>query len=148
MNLPRGWKIEKSVHHSPEPALFAWEFAKKRARSLGLKWKCRVRWGYTSYPGRWYGHACGKRGCGHVRLWINSQIPHQQMFDRRFKRLGQFEFMLQGTTETIVFLFAHEFGHIIGYGGDRAGEFACNNFGYDCVLAWRARECEHPACNI
>lgn len=146
MKLPRLWNVHSSVTHDMTSAVFAWGFAKAKARSLGLKWRVSVRLGSTAINGRWYGHAYGKRGRGRIRCWVNHNLPIDEHIDHRYK--NQPPYLLWGASETICFLLAHEFGHVIGYGGDKAGEMACNKFGFSAVQAWRARQYNDPACLI
>lgn len=142
----RGWRISRAVKHNLAPAYFAYEFAKAKAKSFGLPWRCKVKIESTARPGIWYGHAYGKKGIGRIFCRFNHAIQPSDHQDWRFK--NQPRYSMWGTEEVICFLFAHEFGHVIGWDGDKAGEMACNQFGYDCVIAYRARQYQSPAALI
>lgn len=146
MKLPRKWHVKSTVTHDLQSAVFAWDYARARAKQFGLRWKVSVYLGHTSIEARWYGHAYGSRGNGSIHCWVNGNLPIIEHADRRFK--NQPAFVLWGAEETIAFLIAHELGHVIGYGGGRAGEMACNKFGFEVVQAWRARQYADPACLI
>lgn len=146
MKKPRGWKVQRGFRHDLEPAWFAYQYSKTFAKGLGLRFKARVRVGVCKYTGWWRGHAWGKRGRGHIWIAMNHKIDPHESIDKRFA--NQPGYWLFGIQDTMCFLMAHECGHVIGYGGDKAGEMACNSLGYRAVQAWRERECEHPACMI
>ena len=57
-------------------------------------------------------------------------------------------FDMAGGIESIIYLAAHEFGHLLGWPGDKAGETACCKFGYAAAEAWRERQYDDPACLI
>jgi len=147
VKLPRNWKVQPAVKHDLTPAVFAWEFVKARAKHFGLPWKVSVSLGNTEISGRWYGHAYGRGGRGKIKCWINHKLPISERQDPRYKK-DQPWHLLWGNAETICYLFAHEFGHVLGYGGDKAGEMSCNNLGWEAVQAWRGRQYDHPACLI
>lgn len=143
---PRGWKVQPGFKHDLSPAVFAFDYAKSRAKKLGLRWRVRVKVGVCKYRGWWRGHASGRRGLGEIWIAMNHQIDPMEHVDNRFS--NQPRHYLWGVPDTMCYLMAHECGHIIGYDGDKAGEMACNNFGLECVKAWRDREHQSPACLI
>lgn len=144
----RGWKVQPRFKHDLSPAKFAFDFAKARAKRFGLKWKVRVLVGVCRYQGWWRGHAYGKRGRGSIWIAMNHKIDPMIHVDRRYAKRGQEGHYLWGVPDTMCYLMAHECGHVIGYGGDRDGEIACNRFANECVEAWRDQQHQSPACLI
>lgn len=146
---PRGWKVQPGFKHNLEPAVFAFDYARRRAKSLGLKWRVRVKVGVCKYPGWWRGHAGGRRGIGQIWIAMNHKLNGPCIHvDRRYSAKNQPGHYLWGIPDTMCYLMAHECGHVIGYGGDKYGEMACNKFGEECVQAWRDRQYQHPTCLI
>ncbi len=145
----KGWRISPNVHHSMDAAHFAYAMARQFARRMGLPWRVRVRVMHTSRPGSWSGLAYGSKGKGRVLLRLNCNLGFSENREWRYKdALAQPAYPLYGAEEVLCFIAGHEFGHVIGYDGGKAGEEACNRFGYECVQAWRDRQHDAPACLI
>lgn len=139
-------KVSRNVKHSMEPVRFAYGFAQARARSWGKKLNgvgVRVT-SMTQYDRGYSGRAFLRSERILVRL-APVLAPHEHRYPK-FQDMPTFR--MWGQHESIVYIAAHEFGHIIGYGSGKAAEIACCKFGYEAVQAWRDRQYEHPACII
>lgn len=141
------WNISKNVKHNLAPAEFAYEYAKSFAKKMGLPWKVRVKVTNMTSDGRGYcGRACGDKGNGRILVRLADKLPnHVHRYNAFADMPSRY---LSGQSESIVYIFAHEFGHIIGYGSGKAAEIACCKFGYAAVDAWRERQYNDPACLI
>lgn len=141
-----------------EAIQFAEALAKKRLQSHG-EWTWNVTVIFRQPPPQrtahvpdnkgYWGRACSPgnaRGKGWVKLYVCQHLPPHAHEYVRYK--GMPNFYIAGGLESIVYLAAHEFGHIIGWDGDKAGETSCCWFGYEAVMAWRERENLSPACLI
>jgi len=143
-------KISNNIGRNIRPAVeFAFKFAQAKARSLG-KSIASVKVEATScnadgFSFRGYWGRAWRRDM-RVLLRIADVLPPHQHRYAKFQDMPTFE--IGGGDESIVYLAAHEFGHLIGWSGDKAGEIACCKFGYAAVEAWRDRQYEHPACLI
>lgn len=141
--------ISKAVSHDVRvPVRFAFNFAAKRAKQLGKKFNPHVNVTSCNADGRcfrgYWGRAFTHRN--EVLLRFGSRLPAHEHRYARYQDMPTFE--LAGGCESIVYLAAHEFGHILGWPGDKCGEIACCKFGYAAVVAWREQQYEHPACLI
>lgn len=104
----------KSVPHDMRPVKFAYRFAQRRAIKFGRKLKdTLVRVNLTNCGGRGYG--------GHAKPWRNEvllrfgkRLPAHVHEYARFSNMPTF--WISGREESIVYLAAHEFGHLIGWG--------------------------------
>jgi len=143
------WYVSPAVKHNLASAQFAYGFVRAFAKRLGLRWRVRVFIQSCKRSGCWYGHAYGRRGRGRIVCRVNHSLPVMEHREWRYRdKEAQPSHILWGAPETICFLLAHELGHIVGYGGDKAGEMACNRLAREAVDAWREVQYEHPACLI
>lgn len=139
-------KLSKNVPDSViAPIAFAFQFAQARAKSLGKRFNpsiqvtaCRL-WD-RGYRGR------ASRGRNRVLLRFARRLPAHTHKYARYANMPCFD--LAGGSESVVYLAAHEFGHIIGYPGDKTGEIAACKFGYAAVEAYREQQYLSPACLI
>lgn len=141
-------KVSKAVKREVTvPVRFAYEFAQRRAQSLGKSIaKAQVRvLPYRLDSVRGYRGRAGMSS-KRVLLRFSQNLPGHLHTYARYKNMPTF--WLGGGDESVVYVAAHEFGHLIGWPGDKAGEAACCRFGYSAVQAWRDRELESPACLI
>lgn len=136
-NVGRDWTPEIS---------FAFEFAKAKAKSLGKQFNPAIQVTSCTDRGRGYRGRAFLYGRSRVLLRLAKELPPHRHRYARYSDMPCFD--LAGGSESVVYLAAHEFGHIIGWPGDKAGETACCKFGYSAVEAWRERQYEHPACMI
>lgn len=141
----RGWKISKNVKHDMAPAWFAYEFAKAQAKAWGLPWKCSAIVTSLAQWDRGYGgRAWPWRKKILVRL-APKLNPHVHIYPKFADMPAKY---LAGGAESIVYIFAHEFRHILGGGSGKAAEIAACNFGYAAVEAWREQQYNCPTCLI
>jgi hypothetical protein len=151
-------QISKNVVHSCEPSIkFAYQFTQAACRRMGKKpiskTTVQVRAG-RSYPASWTERGQSPRGYwgraykgrNLVILHLCPSLPPHVHEYARYKNMPNF--VINGGSESIVYLAAHEFGHILGWPGDKAGEIACCKFGYEAVMAWRERQYSCPTALI
>ena len=146
--MPKRLKIKKSpnVKHDLRGVKFAYQFARARAQSWGKKLDgCEARitstnCGYWGFCGRAWKYQ------RRVLLRLGKHLPPHLHVYPRFKEMPTF--WLWGGDESIVYLAAHEFGHLIGWGHGKHAEIAACKFGYEAVEAWRSEQYDHPACLI
>jgi hypothetical protein len=135
--------VSRNVHHSLEGVKFAYRFVQANARQHGKKLS-KVRFDITSMT-------CGGQGyCGRAYPWRNRvllrfapQLPRHVHQYPYYQDMPAFE--LEGGIESIIYLTAHELGHLIGFPGGKHGEKLACNLGYKAVEAWRDRQYADPA---
>lgn len=147
--------VSKVVAHDVQgPFQFAEGFAKAKLHSLGYnRWDTKVKVSRRTYASAgWRGYdgrarrTSKVRGLGRVFIFLADNLPPHEHVYPRFKDMPIFT--LWNKTESLIYIAAHEFGHIVGWPGGKDGEIACCKFGYAAVQAWRDRQYEHPACLI
>lgn len=142
-------KISKNVSRNVESEIqFAFEFAARRAKRLGKnisKTTIEVTRGASGacFRGYW-GRAFQRQG--RILMRFADKLPPHRHEYARFQNMPTFE--MAGGSESVVYLAAHELGHILGWGGDKIGEIACCKFGYEAVMEWRDQQYNSPACLI
>lgn len=142
-------KIVKSpkVKHDLSPIKFAYGFIQTKAKRWGKSPLngVTVHVTNTNCGGRNY---CGRafRTRDEVLIRVGQQLPAHLHVYPLFKGMPQF--WLWGGAESIVYIAAHELGHLIRSGHGRVEEIACCKLGYEAVEAWRNRQYEHPDCLI
>lgn len=144
-------KVSNTVKHNPrEPFQFAADFAARRLRELGYPWlNVTVNCKWTRLKGRGYsGNALmtRRRGHGRITIRLGDELPPHEHRYARFKDMPSFT--IWNKIESMVYIAAHEFGHIMGWPGGKDGEISCCKFGYAAVQAYRERQYESPACII
>lgn len=141
----KNWNVSRNVKHDLAPARFAFEFAKAQAKEWGISWRCGIKVTSLTSDGRGYsGRAFTLSKRILVRL-APTLPPHVHRY-QRFRDMP--EMHLLGGPESIVYIFAHEFRHILGGGSGKDAEKACCRFGYAAVEAWREQQYNDPACLI
>ena len=143
-------KISKAVSRDVRPAIeFAFKFAQAKAKSLGKNIaKAQAVVTSCNSDGNCFRGYWGRAWPGQMRvlLRIGPLLPPHQHRYAKFQNMPCFD--MAGGDESVVYLAAHEFGHLIGWAGDKAGEISCCKFGYAAVEAWRDRQYQCPACLI
>lgn len=127
---------------------FAERFARMRLRRWGYKnpWSVTMKLGLSDCGRGYSGRAWGRRGTGVAKVKLANRIePHVHVYPR-FQNMPTFT--LWNRAEAVVYIVAHELGHIIAPWRNKDGERACCLFGYEAVQAFRDRQYDHPACLI
>jgi hypothetical protein len=152
MRVKKSDKVEVPIEGA---LVFAESMAKRQLRSWGFSnWRVKVRVTSANWDPMWQGRGYSgrawrwSRGRGRVLIRISPKhidTAHVHVYPK-FQNMPAFT--IWNRFESMVYIAAHEFGHIMGYDGTKDGEAACCRFGYAAVEAWRDRQCDHPACLI
>jgi hypothetical protein len=137
-------KVSSRVKHDLRGVHFAYNFAKQRAKQFGKTLNGATARIIRSGCGAYYGKAWQYRNV--VKLAFPDKLPPILERYPRFSDMPSF--WLWGGSESIVYLAAHEFGHLVYAGHGKVAERAVSYFGFEAVRAWRDEQYNHPACLI
>ena len=136
--------IKNTAKVNPRLVEFAFEFAKARAKKLGVKFHPKVC--ITKSEHRYSGWCRFEKQIVTLRFNLARIVNGLDARYPRFQNMPSY--YCNGSEEVIIHLAAHEFGHCLGWDGSKTGERGCELFAAECVTAWRDLQYADPACLI